>query len=91
MSDDERTEEQKAADKNLEEAIDLVGKAYGEEGLLMEWVVVTANHTTDSFGKTYTSVDWFCSDDLPYYRTQGLLGFTLDRIKDHISEEYREQ
>lgn len=84
------TDEQKAADRALEEAIDRMSKAYGEEGLLMEWVVITAHHIDDGEGGSATGIDYFASDDLPVYRMQGLIEFVRDRLKDVIRSDHAE-
>ena len=76
---DDRTPEQRNADRALEEAIDASAKAYGEEGLLIEWVVVAAHHLDDG-NDTFTSVNWTVSDGLPIYRLMGLINFAGRQI-----------
>lgn len=83
----DQTPEQKQADKELGEAIKNQARAYGQQGLLMDWVVITSHHADDGNGNTYTGIDWSTSPDLPYYRNLGLLEFVRERIHDDIREQ----
>lgn len=84
---DDRTKEQLDADRNLEEAIAANARAYGEAGLLMEWVVVASHHITGDDGAGYTAVNYTLSDGLPYYRILGLLNFATKRVEKVIQSD----
>ena len=83
MTDDpfDRTPEQLVADRVLAAAIQACLTAYDAEGVLMELVVVTAQHITDDAGVTYTAVGHYVPDGLPLHRLAGLLLHELRRTE----------
>lgn len=71
-----RTEEQKAADAGLDEAIKRALLAYeaDPEYLLIDYIVLTAETRFDDKGQQYTAYTRLYRDgDMPWYRILGLL------------------
>lgn len=62
-----------AAQQVLHDSIDSLNKLCGDEGLLMEWVVVECRHIMEDDGTAYTGQTVIVSDGLPAYRKIGLL------------------
>lgn len=73
------------AGKALDKAVEDWQRADEGEGLLMEYVLVTASHVARGDGSTATSVSFCCSDDLPLYRSIGLLDFALAQQRVEIT------
>lgn len=73
MEQDERISEIRAAQQTLHDAIDTLNKLCGDEGFLMEWVVIECRHIAEDDGRTYTGQTVIVSENLPAYRKIGLL------------------
>lgn len=84
---EERTSEQREAADRLHDAIDALNKAYDDEGLLIEWVIVEVRHIARDDGTTATHQSLIQSDNLPQYRRIGLLdvGLTVAR-HEYVTE-----
>lgn len=78
--------ELRAADARFEEAIRDYLAAYGEgDGLLMEWVLLTSQHSSSDDGTTSTAVGNWVAPDQPLHRSLGLLDYQATRLRAHIA------
>lgn len=84
MSDD-RTDEQRAADTRFEAAVDELRSAYESEGLLVEWVLVTAAHIANDDGTSSTAVGHWVPPGQPLHRSLGTLDYATTRLRAHIA------
>lgn len=73
MEQNDRIVAIRAAQQTLHDAIDSLNKLCGDEGLLMEWVIVECRHIMEGDGRSYTGQTLIVSEDLPAYRKIGLL------------------
>jgi hypothetical protein len=79
----------KAAYQRLEDAIKEVARIEEAEGVLTEWVVVTAFQRYDDEGDALTQVGTLLPDGgghVPYHRMMGLLDYALTRCRAEIAE-----
>lgn len=83
---DGRTSEQKSADDRFADAISELMLAYGAtDGLLIEWVLLTAQHHVNDDGTTSTSVGNYTQPGQPFHRSLGLLDYAQVRLRAHIA------
>ncbi|MFD9564361.1 hypothetical protein [Streptomyces sp. NPDC059994] len=81
--------ERKAAYQQLEEAIRRVNELEGADGVLTEWVVVTATQSFDGDGDGLTQVGKLLPDgggQVPYHRLMGLLDYALTCCRAEVAE-----
>lgn len=81
----DRTPEQAAADTAFEDAIRDLLAAYDAEGLLTEWVLVTASHIDDGTPTTTTAVGHWVPPAQPLHRSLGALDYAVTRLRAHIA------
>lgn len=81
-----RTPEQKAADDGLDEAIRACMKAEGQEelGVVVDHMVIVASTNFDG-EDSLSSISFFTSGDIPYYRMLGMLDFIATGIRARIA------
>lgn len=84
---DPRSLEQRAADDALRQAIQDTLAAYGwGEGILTDWIVVTASQRFDDDGHAVTSVAKLVDEDIvPHYRLMGLLDQALTELRAEVT------
>lgn len=73
-----RSPERKAADDKFEDAVREYLKSFNGEGLLMDWVLVTAEHVIEEDGSA-TGLSVYVSSEQPLHRTVGLLAYAQRR------------
>ncbi|MER7814566.1 hypothetical protein [Streptomyces sp. NPDC096153] len=81
------TPELKAAYRRLEAAIREVAEEEGCEGVMTEWIVVTAHQRLDDEGDGVTQIGRLVPDGggtVPYHRTMGLLDYALTMARAEI-------
>lgn len=81
--------ELKAAYQQLEAAIQHITELEGAEGVLLEWVVVTAHQHYDNEGDPRTQIGQWVpggGDHVPYHRLMGLLDYALTSRRAEITE-----
>lgn len=84
MSEEQTAEQRKAAEA-LEAAIRDYIAAYSDSGgLLMEWVLVTAEHYAEGDAGA-TAVGHWCPVNQPLYRTLGLLDYATSRNRAYAA------
>lgn len=81
-------DDRKAAYGRLAEAIRDVSQLEGAEGVITEWVVVTAHQHYDDDGDTRVQIgQWMPDgDEVPYHRVMGLLDYALTLRRAQITE-----
>lgn len=94
MTGDGRTDEQRAADTALTEAITGVLAAYddseGDRGVLTEYVAVSAWQSWDDDGDGLTAIAVSpMNGDVPLHRLTGLLDYALTRMRARITDDER--
>lgn len=80
--------ERKAAYARLEEAIREVNELGGGEGVLTEWLVVTATHSYDDDGDVLTQIGKLLpggGGQVPYHHMMGLLDYALTRCRAEVA------
>ncbi|MEU8469545.1 hypothetical protein AB0F30_16750 [Streptomyces sp. NPDC029006] len=78
-----------AAYQRLAEAIQDVARLEGAEGVLLEWVVVTAHQHYDDRGDPQVQVGQWVpggGDQVPYHRLLGLLDYATTMRRHEIGE-----
>ena len=86
--------ELKAAYQRLADSIDEVVRLEGAEGVLTEWVLVTATQRFDEDGDGLTQVGITLPDgggQVPYHRVMGLLDYALTRYRAEIADAERDE
>jgi hypothetical protein len=80
--------EYKAAYDRLAEAIRDVSNLEGAEGVITEWVVVSAHQHYDDDGQQQTQIgQWMPGGDpVPYHRVMGLLDYALTLRRAEIGQ-----
>lgn len=80
--------ELKAAYQRLAEAIRDVSQLEGAEGIITEWVVVTAHQSFDDDGDPTVQIGQWMPDggEVPYHRVMGLLDYALTMRRAAITE-----
>lgn len=81
--------ELKAAYQQLEDAIRTVSELEGAEGVITEWIVVTAHQSYDDDGDPRTQIgQWMPGggDGVPYHRAMGLLDYALTMRRAEITQ-----
>jgi len=79
----------KTAYQRLEEAITEVGRLEGYEGVITEWVIVTAVTRFDDNGNGITQVGTLLPEgggQVPYHRVMGLLDYSLTLCRADIAD-----
>lgn len=81
-------DDRQAAYRQLEEAIREVARLEGAQGVLLEWVVVTAHQRYDEEGDPLVQVgQWMPNGgEVPYHRVMGLLDYALTLRRHEITE-----
>ncbi|MGW3144870.1 hypothetical protein ACWDG1_09345 [Streptomyces sp. NPDC001177] len=75
--------------QRLEAAIQDVARLEGAEGVLLEWVVVTAHQHYDDDGDPQVQVGQWVpggGDHVPYHRLLGLLDYATTMRRHEITE-----
>ena len=83
------SDEKKAAYQRLADAIDEVARLEGAQGVLTEWVLVTATQHYDEDGDGLTQVGITLPDgggQVPYHRVMGLLDYALTRYRAEVAD-----
>lgn len=82
------TDELKAAYQQLEKSIGEVARLEGAQGVLLEWVVVTAHQRYDDDGDPQVQIGQWMPDgmDVPYHRVMGLLDYALTLRRHEIGD-----
>lgn len=81
MADDER----KAVYEQLEDAIREVAEFEGAQGVMTEWIVVTAHQHFDEDGDGQVQIgQWVPVNQVPYHRLMGLLDYALTMRRSEI-------
>lgn len=77
----------KQAYQALEAAIQNVAQLEGAQGVLLEWVVVTAHQHYADNGDTKVQIGQWLPDgiDVPYHRVMGLLDYALTMRRGEIA------
>ena len=57
-----------------------------DEGLLVDWSLVTAHHFDNGDGASLTAVGWYAPLDQRLYQQLGLLEFAATRVRKFIAE-----
>ena len=84
----------KAAYERLAHSIEEVARLEGAEGVLTEWVVVSATQRFDDDGVGVTQVGITLPDgggQVPYHRVMGLLDYALTRYRADVAEAERDE
>jgi hypothetical protein len=82
--------ELKDAYQRLSQAVEDVSQLEGSEGVLTEWVIVTAWQRYDNDGDGITQVVTLLPDGgggVPYHRMMGLLDYALTRCRAEIFKD----
>ncbi|MFJ9657603.1 hypothetical protein ACIRPR_06495 [Streptomyces griseoflavus] len=82
--------EAKAAYQRLRDAIEEVARLEGTEGVLTEWVVVTAHQRYDEDGDGITQIATLVPEgggQTPYHRLMGLLDYALTRCRAEVARD----
>lgn len=88
------SDEKKDAYQRLAEAVDEVVRLEGAEGVLTEWVLVTATQCFDEDGDGLTQIAITLPDgggQVPYHRVMGLLDYALTRYRAEVAEAERDE
>lgn len=76
--------EQHAAYRQLDESIAALHHAFGDPGLLVEWVLITTLTDPQNDGTDRVATSWFGSTNQPLYRALGLVDYAATLIRDQI-------
>ena len=81
------TDEQKKAYADLEQAIEVVLRLRGAEGMLVDYVTLAAVQTIDDDGDTAGSVMMVLpmGGGLPYHRVMGLIDYTQTVLRAEVA------
>ncbi len=77
-------EEQEAIDK-FEEAVREYTRFYEVEGLIIDWLLVTAEHIAEDDGGSSTGLAMYVSPTQSIYRTSGLANYAKIRVDENMS------
>lgn len=80
---DLRTDEQKAASRNLDDAIIRLNAAYDEPGMLVDWVVAQARLVLVD-DESANVVDVISSEQMPVYHRIGLMQSALRMLEQEL-------
>jgi hypothetical protein len=82
------TDDLKSAYRRLEEAVRDVARLEGAQGVLLEWVVVTAHQRYDDDGDPQVLIGQLMPNggEVPYHRVMGLLDYALTMRRHEITE-----
>lgn len=84
MNDD--MSERKMAEENLEEAIkDFLATCGHDEGLLVDWMLVTAHHIDSGDGDTWTANGIYGPREQPIYRAAGLVTYAQIKVSQKLN------
>lgn len=72
-----------AADEKLEDAIrEHLAADEDDEGFLVDWIIVTAQHVPFEDGTSGTTMRMQSSNNQPLYRTAGLAAYAMAKVND---------
>lgn len=74
--------------RRLAEAVREVSSLEGAQGVLTEWVVVTAHQSYDDAGQPSVQIGQWMPDggEIPFHRVMGLLDYALTLRRHQITE-----
>lgn len=72
---------------NLEDAIKEELERIGAQGVLTEWVLVTATTRYEDEGAVTQIATIMPDDQVPYHRLMGLLDYALTKAREEITGE----
>ncbi|MCI3279150.1 hypothetical protein [Streptomyces cylindrosporus] len=89
MSHSDPADDLKSAYRRLEEAIGDVARLEGAQGVMLEWIVVTAHQRYDEDGDPKVQIGQWLPDgmDVPYHRVMGLLDYALTMRRGEILQD----
>lgn len=73
-----------AAEKEVEIALDKLGRLLGAEGVMAEWTSVVAYQAYNEEGQGTTQIVRLFPDNVPYHRSLGLLDYASTRMRMNI-------
>lgn len=78
-------QELEQAHRDLEKAIENLGRLLGAKGVMAEWTtVVSFQSFGEERGDSSTQIVRLFPDDIPYHRSMGLLDYALTRMRANI-------
>lgn len=79
-----KTPEEKAALEKFHEAVEEYVRSSGGEGLVIDWMLVTAEHLVEEDGSA-TALATYVSREQSIYRTAGLVNYARIKIDNTIA------
>lgn len=77
----------KSPQEKLEDAIKEYQASRGhDDGLLVDWVLITAQHIPEADGESLTANAVYCPSHQPLYRMSGLLKYGEIRVAQRYNE-----